>query len=262
MRTKKFFHSTFIEVVCYMLAIFAFICYLGELRAETRAEVDSGDTYNFYFQKAPGPTTVNQGTSGDSPAPATASKPTETNEAVVEKAEAVSVSESNEVAKEKFSRWSMSILYGRFKDQFRGEANPSLGLSFAFRFNNNIGLSIGLIKGRTRYLPWGATAEEAETTDYFFGVNFMPVKSNFSGGGSAEFGVGVGLMTSDYFDRRTYVTSYDPWPKRVPNIKTKIVAFAGPQINFLLNRSLGLTLESRFGNRKAQQYGAGLIFRF
>ena len=47
MRTKKFFHSTFIEVICYILAIFAFICYVGELRAETW---HAGDAASIHFQ--------------------------------------------------------------------------------------------------------------------------------------------------------------------------------------------------------------------
>ena len=50
MRTKKFFHSTFIEVVCYILAIFAFICYLGELRAENSAS-SHAPKVNFHLKK-------------------------------------------------------------------------------------------------------------------------------------------------------------------------------------------------------------------
>ena len=41
---KKFFHSTFIEIVCYVLAIFALTLYIGELRAETTNIILKGNS--------------------------------------------------------------------------------------------------------------------------------------------------------------------------------------------------------------------------
>jgi hypothetical protein len=71
-------------------------------------------------------------------------------------------------------------------------------------------------------------------------------------------------MTSDYLASKTDFGSslFSDVPRTKSYSATKIVAYAGPQINLLFNRSFGITMESRFASGKSQQYGAGLIFRF
>ena len=254
------------------LALSLFFISLGSALAEDKNTAvtqgsgsgsQAGDTYNFYFQKAPGPTTVNQGTSGSpAAAPANApSTPTQEEEAIPATTTRV---QPNEVVKEKIPRWSVALLYGRFKDEVRDGTNPSFGLSFDFRFNKNIALTTGIIKGTS-----GEGMNKAETTDLFFGADFTPLHARFDDGGGFEFGLGVGLMTSDYMESKTdYGFSSSDWwsssstPKTKRYSATKIVAYAGPQMNILFNRNFGLTVETRFASSKAQHYGAGLLFRF
>ena len=253
------------------LAISIFFISLGSTMAEEKTPTvnqsgqAAGDTYNFYFQKAPGPTTVNQGTSGTPPATtapaAPAAVPSEVNE------EAVPTTTSRAtmpVAKEKIARWGIGFLYGGFRDETRSNTHSSFGLSFDFRFNKMIGLNTGIIKGFKT--PAGV---DADTTDFFFGAKFMPVHASFDNGGSFEFGLGVGFMTSDYFETKssTSVFSSDSiWWTDTPSQKTysatKIVVYAGPQMNILFNRNFGLTFESRFASGKSQHYGAGFLARF
>lgn len=233
----------------------------------------SSDTYNFYFQKAPGPTTVNQGNAPAPATPATPPAPTPTPASSAQPATGTSTTEVAAASTSEEPRWSLAPFYGRHQDEAYTSGYNMYGLQVGFQIVKVLGLTAGAFLptkelARPPYSP-GAGYDNSEfardsntrRAGWFAGLTFLPLQVRAREAIGFDLGITTGLMS---LQRRIMKNSLMPGypPYTYYEYKPTSELYAGPVLNVHFAKNAGLYAEAHFNNSKKHQYFGGMKFRF
>lgn len=221
--------------------------------------VQQGDTYNFYFQKAPGPTTVNQGTSAaPAKAPAPAAKD-EGPEIVDETGAGTSVAkESVSDEKKESANFSLSLLYGGFKDNLMPESGDGFGFGVGYRFTPMLGIGIDFHRAVTNGADtksstsgwsswsWTTTARKEKRTTITAHLEFLPLQFATGAQSGFELGIVAGLMNVKRATVENELFLFVDGLEREKLAKSETTLFGGPILGFKIARNFGVSLQGRF----------------
>lgn len=197
--------------------------------------VSADDVYNFYFQKAPGPTTVIQG--GAQPPPPVAT----------EKAQSVAVTEKANDRANDYKKWEVMGGYGTVSDQvdrFRG-----FGLSANYNFDKYVGLSAGIIYAKDAVNKYYEVESARSPLDFSLGLVITPVRIRVVGFDLLDIGFLLGVMS------QTSIDGGGPYQE--------VTFYTGPRLVLNFNESVGFAADFKLTNNG--QYGqalAGIGMRF
>lgn len=255
-------------ILVLLLSLSAASAQAEPVTAATKAKGSApGDTYNFYFQKAPGPVTVNQGTTTAAPeSKATPANGTTTTEATENVAE--------EAAEDDGRSIRLNLSYVEIKDGTWAKSGGGLGLTLSYFFSRHFGMSLGIASGSqeddSKQLSssgdsWirfsnSATTKHSRTDLALFGT-YYPFIVTTGGTSSLDLGlVGGGIYARKKTETENDLFSFGDVPP--PQSQSGAIFFAGPSVAFNFSRRFGMLVDARFGTTHSSSYHAGITAIF
>lgn len=237
-----------------------------------------GDVYNFYFQKAPGPVNINQGSAGQAsagtPPAAVVSNPESSQQP---SAQVQATAPSAATAPPGFKRWTLNLGWasGGLGNEEKGKSSYSgAGIGFGYNVNRYVGLY-----GTVSYADTVAFENKAaygghesykrkNPIDGSIGIQVMPVHINTFGYDLFEFGFVAGAMTNTREYELSYYDGYNNgsgWIYRYGDEvgeRKFIAGYGGLRAGIWFDPSLGIVGEYRKTFDAYSNYQANVSLAF
>lgn len=202
--------------------------------------VHAEDTYNFYFQKAPGPSVVNQGTRGHTDSIGAELK---TDQGV---GTSVATSTANSGSEDpNFLKWSLGLNYGHIQAFTK---YSSIGIDFGYALNEYVAFGLGFLVER----PIANSDFKYSRQDWYVRMGVTPFHLSMFGHNLLDIGAVVGLMN-------TYKETYFYYG---PGLEKTTEPFFGPAVDVHFSRAVSLRGEFHYNGKETSQALAGLKVRF
>lgn len=169
-------------------------------------ESSGGDVYNFYFQKAPGPVNINQGSAGQASAGAPPAAAVSNPESPQQPSPQVQTTvPSTAAAPSDFKRWTLNLGWasGGLGNEEKGKSSYSgAGIGFGYNVNRYVGLYgtvnyADTVTFENKAIHGGHESYRRKNpVDGSIGIQVMPVHINTFGYDLFEFGFVAGAMTN------------------------------------------------------------------
>ncbi len=213
--------------------------------------VSADDVYNFYFQKAPGPTTVIQGGAQKTEAQTVEPIPSQPVAAPIKEESAVATSAPAPIVEKKseFKNWELAAGYALVADeidQFKG-----WGIAVNYNFNRYLGLGAGFVHANDEEFNHYKDNAGRTPFDFHIGAIVTPIHMQLFGYSFLELGLTAGFMTQAKLESKGVV-------RTTPG-------YIGPRIAINFTQNFGLIADIRTIPINGARYGqatTGLRMRF
>lgn len=249
------------KIIFYVILLFLDMARAFAQTSGTAPAADaSGDSYNFYFQKSPGPTTVNQGTSGGRSGQASATG--------TPAVQSTGVADLPATAGDSTLHIGASL--GLHQDQARSLPYKAYGVNLGLNLTSSITLFAGMLlpaeelttfpttknlTGQAAELEAAAAAKEPKRRDWYAGLSTVLVRERIKSGGF-DLGFATGLMSAWVKEQRLG----DGLPPHTSYTKTARV-FIGPLVNVHFSRWVAFRLEAHLSGNQSNQYISSLAVK-
>ena len=206
------------------------------------------DNFNFYFQKAPGPVVVNQGTRGAEPTPIKQPLPPEAAaETINQNGDSGTqlVASANKAEEEKFRNWAVGLNAGYIRDPLRYSGQSMLGLDLEYSANKMLSFGVGMLfahKIREKYNRNGGSSQNPE---WYTRIAVTPLNLRMFEHNMLDIGFAAGIMSAHQADYRHRAEFY-----------------IGPTLDFNFSSMVALRSELHYSFNKNYQALGGLRVRF
>lgn len=211
------------------------------------------DVYNFYFQKASGPTTVTQGGASAAQPPSAVATPANP--------ETVTTAAAPTKAKEPvadFSTWEFVGGYAVVTDEvdrFRG-----IGLEVNYNFNKYVGVGAGINYAKDGVDGYTQDNSDRSPVDWAVGVTIVPVRIRVVGFDLIDIGFVAGAMSHTALE-----ANYTPTIGKESNPPTtrEVQFYTGPRLALNFSQNVGIITDVKlYQDGRYGQVTTGLAMRF
>lgn len=217
-----------------------------------------GDVYNFYFQKAPGPQTVYQGSQNSSIVAPSESRAPEKGSSGLTPPQSLISQVPSETSAANPGGWAFQ--FGLTQRETRSgiiRTGPTLGLTKGF--NRHLGLDLSLMLAtsfsdeQTHAIydaNWQLVAANSNKIFPSLALALTPFNFSSSGRDAVEFALLVGAMAGS-----TEIDIHHP--RALQKKPSHFVGFAGARFIVHISKTVGLQASARFNNADQGEIGEG-----
>jgi hypothetical protein len=212
---------------------------------------NSDDNFNFYFQKAPGPVVVNQGTRGPGTDPASIQSPKTAEAAAAEFNQGTKPAPAqvtaNEIKpnEEAFRNWAVGVNAGYIRDGLRSSGQSMLGFDLEYSANRMLSFGGGMLLAHKVREKYNRSGTRPSGQDWHIRIGVTPFNLKMFEHSLLDIGFAAGLMSAYGADNRRQAEF-----------------FVGPSLDFNFSPMIALRSQLNYSFNKNYQALGGLRVRF